>query len=304
MPKLPPNYIEITVTLPICLHLDGRTFIMPFKQNTSAEIRTNNVFNNQSTHLGYATNCEVISDSFSHFRFTEITVKFPVFEQPPIPENQIQDKYANTFFIILNNFLNCVRIALKRYALKEYHSYTEFLGPVNVKSYYTSGAIGMGISINFGGLSAALPIRSEQEHKVTQQLLTNGYPLDEIFLADSKRELHYSNYIHSILNAVIALEIKISELISTIATKKEINKEAIENFIKDVGLTGNIKTTLKLLLEPNQLPDDEILGKCKTAITLRNAIMHKGRRDLPIDDISGLVNAIESMIFKCTAILS
>src|SRR6266404_7815755 len=124
-------------------------------------------------------------------------------------------------------------------------------------------------------------------------------PEPEMFLSDAKREVYYNNYIHALLNAVVALEIKVSEIIRTISAKRKIEKESVDQFIKDVGITGNIKTTLKLLTpETIKLPSDDVFEHCKGAITIRNKIMHVGRIDVP-NTINDFINNIEVMIKFC-----
>jgi len=44
------------------------------------------------------------------------------------------------------------------------------------------------------------------------------------------------------------------------------------------------------------LPDDDIFQKCKAGITIRNAIMHKGRTVVSAQDAQDAFNATTSMI--------
>jgi len=84
-----------------------------------------------------------------------------------------------------------------------------------------------------------------------------------------------------------------------------LDEDSIEKFLVDVGLRGNIKTTLKLLVaDSSVLPSEEVVQNCTAAITLRNAIMHKGRRGISHREVSDLMNSIESMIRFCEALIN
>lgn len=306
--SLSDYYVLITVVLPVCLHLDSRTFYLPYRNGTHIEILTENFFSEKETYLGSGRNVEVESDEFSHFRFTRIRMRIPHFEKDPIDPATILERYKNTFFQALNTFIDSVRIVLKRYGLRNFYDYGEFFEPVIATSSEKLNPSGLHIaSISFGKgpLTMAKPLRSEEEHSEIQELINRGISLPEAFLSDAKRELYYNNDIHALLNAVIALEIRLSDTVRNIATKKGVDEDSIEKFLVDVGLAGNIKTTLKLLV-PNScvLPSEGAFQKCKAAITIRNAIMHKGRREISHREVNDLMGSIESMIRFCETLIN
>jgi hypothetical protein len=122
-------FVEVTAKLPVCLHLDRRSF--PFEVNgVPVEITVRNVPNEEGTWLGKASNAEVESDSFSHFRFSTLTIRFP--HSRACPLNRCLDEYADVVFCTVNHFLAACRVALGRHGLKEVTSYEQFIPPVDV----------------------------------------------------------------------------------------------------------------------------------------------------------------------------
>jgi hypothetical protein len=294
------DYILIKVTLPICLHLDNRPFYISFKEGRKIEIRTENIFYEKETYIGSGKNIEVLSDEFSHFRFTRVYIKIPLIDDGPIDNNKLLETYSDTFFKAINTFIDSVRIALKRYGLKNYHDFNGFLEPIDITIDRT------GLSMFHIGhhITMAIPLRSDKLHIRIQEVMNNVVSLYEAFLSDAKRDYYYHNYTHSIINAVISLEIILSEFIRKSAIKKGIDGSAINNYINSVGLTGNLKTTLKILVpEEVPLPNEDIFHNCKSAITIRNAIVHKGRRDVLKSDANGIINDIETMIIFIRTLL-
>jgi len=69
-------YVKIIVILPIYLGLDNCTSIYQHDKNI-VKITAKNVVSEDPTWVGTARNMEVISDEYSHFRFTEITWRIP-----------------------------------------------------------------------------------------------------------------------------------------------------------------------------------------------------------------------------------
>ncbi len=209
-------YVTITATLPVCLHLDGRTFHVPSEANAHIAVRTENFFSKVPTYAGTANNAEILSDSFSHFRFTSLIVTIPVSTPDPLEPSKILEKYGADFLSAVNAFINAVRIALGRYGLKNYLDLYYFYGPVTARaspaldprrSHLTSTSFGG------GALAIARPNRSDAEHQRIQGLLEENIPLPELLLTDAKRELYYRNEIHAVLNSVIALELSLSDAI-------------------------------------------------------------------------------------------
>jgi hypothetical protein len=285
------DYLLIKVTLPICLHLDDRSFYIISKKGTKIEIKTENYFYEKETPLGTGINIEVLSDEFSHFRFTRVLVKIPIIENEPIDNSKLLDLYGEIFFESINTFINSARIALNRHGLKNYHDFSGFMEMVDIKR---TGLLMHHVEC---GITPAMPLRSDTLHNRIQGLMLNGISLHATFLSDSMRDYYYHNYTHSIINAVISLEIVLSDFIRKAAIMRGIDESSIDDHIRRVGLTGNLKTTLKLLV-PKEIsfPNEEVFTYCKSAITLRNAIVHKGRRNVLKKDVEQLINYIKLMI--------
>jgi hypothetical protein len=297
---IPEPFFQISVVLPICLHLDSREF--KFRWNDQMiEIVCQNIVSRDNTWKGKAENMEVRSDEFSHFRFTNVTARIPHttgFAHGP----DLLESHKNDFFQILNYFIACCRVALNRHGLRHYYDYSQFIRPLTATVVGTTNPDRIHYSsISFGeGLTGFSPVRFDEDHRRIQNLLDNGVELSQAFLSDAKGYIYHHDSIHALLSAVIALEVEVSETIRQIGVKKGVDSESIKNFIHDVGLTGQIKATLKLLApEQTVLPGDEIFGSCKGAITIRNAIMHEGRRDVDIQQVEQLLPHIEEMIQFC-----
>lgn len=298
------NFIVISVNLPICLHLDKRIFKMPFKKGTHIEIQTSNFFCNEFSRIGTAQNTEIESDTFSQFRFTNFQMKIPHSNSEKIELVEIPQKYNKIFFKYYNKFIDAYRIASGREKIRNYWNYNEFLKPLNVAASNNINPKGnQVVSFHFGDepLVSLKPLRTENEHKLLEKYLAEELPLYKQFMSDARRDFLFGNYIHCNLNAVIALEIVVSDYIRNYATRKRIATKSVDNFIKDVGLTGNIKITIKLIT-PNEIdvPPDETFNNCKTAITTRNKIVHQGLHVINETELEKNLGSIEELINFCT----
>jgi len=300
------NFIVIAVILPICLHLDERIFKIPYKKETFIEIKTKNFFSNKYSRVGTATNMEIKSDTFSQFRFTNFQMKMPHFGNEKIDLEKIAQKYEKAFFKYYNKFIDAYRIVSGREKIRNYWNFNEFLKPINVSaSHDINPEEYQVVSWDFGDepLVNRQNLRTEDEHKLLEEYLTKELLLYKQFILDAQRDFLFGNYIQCNLNAVIALEIMVSDYIRNYAAKKGIDTNSIDNFIKDVGLTGNIKITIKLIT-PNEiaLPSDETFSNCKTAITTRNKIVHQGLRGINETELEKNLNSIEELINFCKRI--
>lgn len=117
---------------------------------------------------------------------------------------------------------------------------------------------------------------------------------DEILL-QAKSFLEQENYRMAVLEAVIALEITVSSIIRRKAEEKGITEDEIENFMINVGLRGNLKVVLRLLVSES-LPSEEILSGCKGAIAIRNDIVHRARSSVTPREAQDAINNIESFV--------
>ncbi len=131
-----------------------------------------------------------------------------------------------------------------------------------------------------------------------KDLLENESPLeiDKVLILNAKDFCLREDFRLATLDAVIALETVLYKYIREQGKKVGITNEDIERFIRDVGLTGNIKVVLKLLTKGLAQLDDDTLGCCKGAITTRNDIVHRGLIEVPPKETEIRIVCIEKMI--------
>lgn len=295
-------YIEIIIVLPICLHLDNREFYLSYKKGKNIVIRTENIYNNNHPIYGSVQNMEVDSDSDSRFRFSKVFIKIPLFGELMVPVEQIISTYSELYLKYLNTFLDQYRFVTKRSAIKNYTDLTDFIPPVTAKtSKDVFGEESFVSEMNFfaRGLTTALDDRSEEDHLRLQEYLNNNIPLHEKFMIDAERDFHYGNFLHSIINGVISLEIIIAELFGLLSDKTNISKEVRSDFIKNVGIYLNLAFTLKLVSNIALMPDDKVFENCQSAISIRNKIVHQGKRDIGKNDVETYLSSIKEMTQYC-----
>jgi len=117
---------------------------------------------------------------------------------------------------------------------------------------------------------------------------------DEILL-QAKSFFDQENFRMAITEAVIALEIVVSSIIRRIAAQKGISEGETEDLLVEVGLARSLKIVLKLLV-PESLPTEEVISRCKGAITIRNGIIHKERLSISPREAQDAINSIEMFI--------
>lgn len=148
-----------------------------------------------------------------------------------------------------------------------------------------------------GGITITDPLLNFRISNDIEVALKNNFdlPFWEELLVNSEQYIYQTNFRHSILESVIALELVVSDFIKEKCKEKNIPDKDAGDFIKDAGLTGNIKTTLKLLIN-NDLPEDDLFEKCKAGITIRNSIVHKGRREITRNEAVDTLAANKKLI--------
>ena len=148
-----------------------------------------------------------------------------------------------------------------------------------------------------GGITPTNPLLNFQlSNKIETALKSNfEVPFWEELLINSEQYIYQTNFRHSILESVISLELVISEFIKKKCKEKGISASDTEEYIKNVGLTGNIKTSIKLLIS-DELPEDELFEKCKAGITIRNSIVHDGRKNVNKNEAEDTLKANKQLI--------
>jgi hypothetical protein len=142
-------------------------------------------------------------------------------------------------------------------------------------------------------------IIEEQKYSEIKQLVDSPSLIlertyDEILL-QAKSFFEQENFRMAILEAVIALEIVVSSIIRRLAAEKGISEDDTENFMVNVGLTGELKIVLRLLILES-LPTEEVMSGCKGAISIRNDIIHRERLSVSQREAEDAINNIEMFI--------
>ncbi len=260
---------QIRASLPYCLaKIDSRFFKL--NDGDNSKIRFNKVGTFPNRRTADAKNIETIRDRWgvdSHSDAEIYTDK--VF-------SGLDD--AQVFALrMINEFVKTYRF---------FDSEAVHLVPITREDLFgfdvTSDGHGM-MSISFaGGIRPINPLATHQISSRVEEALAERREIafwDELLL-NSEQYIYQTDYRHSILEAVIALELVVAQFIRKISDQRGINTKDANEFIKTIGNSGNIKVTLKLLLDSSKLPDNEILEKCKAGITIRNNIVHAGLKEV------------------------
>ena len=141
-------------------------------------------------------------------------------------------------------------------------------------------------------------ILSDDTHNNLRNFLKQGSPIEiqERLLGNSKNHLLTQEYPLAIIEAVSALEIVLSDFIRTECKMADIDDKKIEQFIRDVGVMGQVKVVLKVLTKNKPQLDDPTFLECESAITLRNSVVHRGLLELDPKDVKKKIVSIERML--------
>jgi hypothetical protein len=149
-----------------------------------------------------------------------------------------------------------------------------------------------------GGIRPVNPLLAYQISGLIEQSVAEAkeLPFWEELLVNADQYLYQAEYRHCILESAIALELVTAEFIRKFCRDKGVSVNDANDYIRTYGLTGNIKVTLKLLLEDEKLPDDIVLGRCKAGITIRNDIVHKGRKEVTKEQATETLDSAKAII--------
>ena len=100
----------------------------------------------------------------------------------------------------------------------------------------------------------------------------------------------------SILEAVIALEITLSDYIIEKMTKLELPKDKNVAFLIYIGAYGNMKVILRLLTKDKPQLSETIYEECEKAITKRNKIMHEAKTDATYGEAKKILWNVTKMV--------
>lgn len=265
---------KIKTSLPFCLYkIDDRFYEIQDGNNTKIKFIKQKV--EPSRRTSKSKNIEFLRDKWGIDAYSKVEI-----ETDKKFTESIGSKEAKDFTLkIINNFIRMYRYfdedAVHLTALTREDFIDEF------RLEKEGGRSSIGISFG-GGLTPLRPDKiKEVSDKIEEALESNlEIPLWRDLLLNAEHYIFTGDYRMSILESVIALELVISDFVRERCSKKNIPNEDIERFIYDVGVSGNVRVTIKMLInekEEEKLPKDIVFEKCKAGITIRNAIVHKGR---------------------------
>ena len=279
------NQTTIKTSLPYCLfRVDTRFFKL--KDTHNSKLRFLKVETTPNRRTQSSQNIEVIRDRWGIDAHSDVEIYTDKrFDKP---------EQAESFALeLINDFVKRYRYYDKD-AIHLVPLTREDLFGLNVLSD-GHGVISMSLA---GGITVANPLRNHEISNKIEQSLTEGedVPFWEELMLNAEQYCYQTEFRHSILESVIALELVISRFIREKCTKLGIGKKEVEKYIHDVGLTGNIKVTLKLLLTSGKLPKEEVMQKCKGSIGIRNKIVHEGRKNVSETDAKDAIQYGKQMI--------
>ena len=141
-------------------------------------------------------------------------------------------------------------------------------------------------------------IRGEQFSEIRQLAESPNLILERSFeevLLQAESFFDQENFRMAVVEAVIALEIVVSSIVSKVATEKGISEGDTQSFLEKIGLTDTLKMVLKLVI-PESLPSEEAISGCKGAITIRNSIIHRERLVVSQREAQDALAAIKGFI--------
>ncbi len=275
---------QIKTSLPYCLfRVDSRFFKLNDEYNTKIRfVKVKTVPNRRTSD---SKNIDTIRDRWGIDAHSDVFI----LTEKVFDDSQKAKEFA---LKIINTFLKLYR----------HHDKTAVhLVDLNSEDLFGFNYVykGKGVfEINLaGGITPTNPLLNYQISNEIENSLLNNFilPFWEELVMNAEQYIYQVNFRHSILESVIAIELIVSDFIKKKCKEKNILDDDAKEYIKNVGLTGNIRTTLKLLIDDN-LPEDEIFEKCKAGITIRNAIVHNGRKDVNKNEAENTLKANKQLI--------
>jgi hypothetical protein len=213
-----------------------------------------------------------------------------------------RNKAKVTVLQFINRFAETARYVTKQYWVEPIR-YQDLL---SYEAFYWDGWLKYSagltlLDIGTGGIRIGTghPFQIEEAKvKELKSLLANESELDasQVFILNSKDACLQEDYRLAIIESITALEIVLYRFIRLQGKRLKIPRKDIDDFIIQVGLTGNISIVLKMLTEGLEQIDEVTLSKCKGAITTRNKILHEGLRDIAATETEERVISVEKMV--------
>ena len=257
-------------------------------------------------------------DKYGRSSFSLIQMKFPLTldlsqeGRKPLLLGDIppRTKAKEIVLRFLNRFMVTVRYVTEEYWVEpaRYQDVLSFeVFYWDGKKRYPAGKHLIDTGVGGVAMGTGHPFQVEAERmRELRNILENELKLDagKIFLLNSKDACLQEDFRLAVIEAVTALETVLYRFIRRKGEKLDIPKKKLDDFIKDVGLTGNITVVLKMLTKGLEQIDDDTLGKCRGAIKIRNKILHKGFRKVTSTDTEERIIAIEKMIAYLNRLLA
>lgn len=275
----------IRTSLPFCLYrVDSRFFKLGDAFNSKIKFTKVETTPNRRTQS--SQNIEVIRDRWGIDAHSDVEI----YTEKHFADVAEAEKFS---LKIINNFIQRYRyfdreaIHLVPLSREDLFNLSSFLGDKGTATISLAG-----------GITVVNPhLVREISNDIEKSLTENKQiPFYEELLLNSEQYIYQIGYRHSILESVIALELVISDFIHRKCEEKNIPKTDAEEYIKNIGITGNIKVTLKLLLDNSLLPQDILLDACKSGITIRNSIVHKGRKEVTVEEAQNTLDSSRELI--------
>lgn len=113
------------------------------------------------------------------------------------------------------------------------------------------------------------------------------------------------NYREAVIEAVIALEMALSQFVRKKWKERAVSQNAIDRAKRDVSLSIMINIELVALADPARRPSDQLIGKLNTARKLRNDIVHEGKIDVSELESKECVGVVkQALLLMCPDIYS
>jgi hypothetical protein len=252
------------------------------------------------------------NDKYGRSAFSRICVDFPrkidlmetgrtpiVLGNIPLPPRK---KSKEILIDLLNRFIEVVKYSTDTYWVEQ----VRYQDLMFYQAYYWDGkkrypGVVSLLDTGTGGMKFGLgnPFSLDpQKLEKLKTLLSTTTNLDSscMLLLSAKSACLEENHRLAVIEAVAGLEVVLYDFIHLKAKEAHLKKEDVTEFIRQIGLYGNITVVLKLLTNGLEQVSDDILKECTNAIHVRNSIMHKGLLIVDATIAEKRILAIEKMI--------
>lgn len=279
---------KIKTSLPFCLYrVDERVYNLNDGSNTTIKFIKQKI--EPSRRTSESQNIEFLRDRWGVDAYSKVEIET---EKNFSGDTKAEDAKKFTLNII-NDFINLYRY-FDNESIHLANLIEEDLFEFMVETD-GHGIFSLGFS---GGMTVLDPKKITEISNRLEKAINEKYqiPFWRELLLKTHHYFFVGDYRMSILESIIALEFVLATFIKNECKEKGISDGEAEKYIIDVGLSGNLKINIKLLLEKEKLPPDIIFNKCKAGIKIRNAIIHEGRKFVSQKEVEETIWAVSEMI--------